>query len=377
MVLGDKDGMKQYGDSSRAYRIWIISTLGFILAAFVLLAAFTIYIDPFFHYHAPQENLAYPLSDSNARYQNDGILRHFTYDGVITGTSMAENFKTSEADQLFDANFIKVPFPGGRYKEVNDNLKQVWASGKDIKYVIRCLDYSMLVEDKDSVFSGTEYPEYLYDNDPLNDVNYLLNKEVLYKAFSVLLHTAAGGKTTDFDEYGNWSSTFSYGAEAILGYKLEERAETARRLTEDERSMILGNIRQNVTDLADKHPETIFYLFFSPYSICYWDLMDNSGDVDWMIDAEQVAIEELLKHSNIRLYSFCDNFDLVCNLDNYKDVAHYGEWVNSWILEWMREDQYLLTEQNYREYIDTIRDFYGSYDYDSLHTVKGEESRAV
>lgn len=25
--------------------------------------------------------------------------------------------------------------------------------------------------------------------------------------------------------------------------------------------MILANIKQNVTDLADEHPETIFYLF--------------------------------------------------------------------------------------------------------------------
>lgn len=370
--------MKQPEGNSRSYRIWIIGTLGFMLAVFVLLAAFTIYIDPFFHYHAPRENLAYPLSDSNARYQNDGIMRHFTYDGVITGTSMSENFKTSEADRIFDASFIKVPFPGGRYKEVNDNLRQAYASGKDLKYVIRCLDRSMLAEDKDSILRNVEYPEYLYDNNPLNDVNYLLNKEILYKTLSVLLHTAAGGKTTDFDEYGNWSSNFSYGAKSVLdSYKLEEKAETTRRLTEDERSMILGNIRQNVTDLADEHPETTFYLFFSPYSICYWDIVNSNGDVDWMIDAEQAAIEELLKHSNIRLYSFCDNFELICNLDNYKDAAHYGEWVNSWILEWMQDDKYLLTEQNYREYLDTIRDFYGSYDYGSLHTVKGEESRAV
>lgn len=141
--------------------------------------------------------------------------------------------------------------------------------------------------------------------------------------------------------------------------------------------MVIGNIRQNVTDLADEHPETTFYLFFPPYSICYWDVLDNNGEVDWRIDAEEAAIEELLKHPNIRLYSFCSNFDLVCNLDNYKDAGHYGEWVNSWMLEWMQDDRYLLTKQNYREYLDTIRDFYGSYDYSSLHTVKGGKKRAV
>ena len=102
------------------------------------------------------------------------------------------------------------------------------------------------------------------------------------------------------------------------------------------------------------------------YSICLWDSKDNAGQIDWYIDAEQIAIGELIKHPNIKLFSFNTNFDLICNLDNYKDIVHYGEWVNSQILEWMQNDEYLLTEHNYKEYIGTIREFYNSYDYGSL-----------
>lgn len=58
-----------------------------------------------FHYHAPLKFLSYPLV--NERYQNNGIVRHFDYDSVITGTSMTENFKTSEAQKLFGSDFIK------------------------------------------------------------------------------------------------------------------------------------------------------------------------------------------------------------------------------------------------------------------------------
>lgn len=137
-------------------------------------------------------------------------------------------------------------------------------------------------------------------------------------------------------------------------------------LSEEEHVMVVENIQQNITDLADDHPETMFYLFFPPYSICYWDALKNNGQVDWRIDAEQAAIEEIVKHPNIKLFSFCNNFELVCNLNNYKDQAHYGEWVNSWILEWMSDDQYLLTEHNYQEYIREIREFYNSYDYSLL-----------
>lgn len=69
---------------------------------------------------------------------------------------------------------------------------------------------------------------------------------------------------------------------------------------------------------------------------------------------------------NIKLYSFSSNFELTCNLDNYRDINHYGGWINSYILECMKNDEYLLTKDNYKEYLEDIRNFYGSYDYSSL-----------
>ena len=109
-------------NEKRAYKIWIIGTMILMIAALSAFAFVTIYIDPLFHYHAPLGNYEYPLH--NERYQNDGITRNFTYDSIITGSSMAQNFMTSEADEIFNANFIRVSFSGGYYKEVNDNLKR-------------------------------------------------------------------------------------------------------------------------------------------------------------------------------------------------------------------------------------------------------------
>ena len=102
-------------ESSKKYKIWIACTLACTLLAMAVPAAAIVYTDPFFHYHAPLGRFAYPIN--NQRYQNDGITRHFSYDSIITGTSMTENFKKSEADEIFGADFIKVPFSGGSYKE--------------------------------------------------------------------------------------------------------------------------------------------------------------------------------------------------------------------------------------------------------------------
>lgn len=75
-------------------------------------------------------------------------------------------------------------------------------------------------------------------------------------------------------------------------------------LTEAECETVKSNIQQNVTSLAQAHPETVFYYFFSPYSIAYWGELLEDGTLNKQIEAEKIAIEEILKCENIKLYSF-------------------------------------------------------------------------
>lgn len=74
------------------------------------------------------------------RYQNDGISRHFTYDAVLTGTSMSENFKVSSFDRLFDVKAVKIPYGGGYYKEVDEAVRRAISYNPRIKMVFRSLD---------------------------------------------------------------------------------------------------------------------------------------------------------------------------------------------------------------------------------------------
>ena len=67
-------------DANKKWGIALLVLTGICLA---VVAAVIGVIDPFFHYHKPLEGLSYPLN--NERYQNDGIVKHFDYDAVITG----------------------------------------------------------------------------------------------------------------------------------------------------------------------------------------------------------------------------------------------------------------------------------------------------
>lgn len=347
--------------------------IGGTLLVLVLLAGMVILVDPDFHYRAPLSKKGYSLDDE--RFQNDGIVRNFDYDAIITGTSVTQNFKTSECDRLFGTKTIKVSYSGGTYKEINDNLKRAFDTGKDIKMVVRSLDYSgsFLIGDKDDMNSQlvnpSLYPEYLYDNNIWNDVNYFLNKSMLISSLVTIKHMAAGTRQISFDSYNNWNGDYSFGRDAVLATfeRGDGQLRKAVQLSESEKQMLLGNLEQNVIDLVSQYPTTEFYLFFPPYSICYWDTARQEGKLEYTLEAERVAIEELLKYDNIHLFSFNDKFDWTCNLDNYKDRVHYGEWINSAILECMSQGKYQLTADNYLDYLQEVEDFYSTYDYEQIY----------
>lgn len=344
---------------------WTIVTLSAFLILLLSMGAATVVIDPYFHYHAPLEQLQYPLN--NERYQNNGIVKNFSYDAIITGTSMTENFKTSEFDVLFGVNSIKVPFSGGSYREINENLECAIQSNPDIKYIVRGLDYDYLLWDKDRQ-KYDSYPAYLYDEVIWNDVYYIFNKEILFNnTFQVISYTRAGHKTTSFDSYANWMSGYIFGKEAV-DKTYSRQMEKADRLdfTIEDQIKLEGNLSQNVTALIEQNPDITFYLFFTPYSIYYWDMLCQAGRLDQQMEAEKRAIEFLLSHRNIKLFSFFDEFDLILDLNNYKDIAHYSEEINSQILRWMRDGDHQLTKDNYEQYCEKTREFYSSFDYDSL-----------
>lgn len=348
-------------------RQWVRGCLLSVCFCLFVLGTATVIIDPFFHYHAPLSGLQYPIN--NEQYQNDGIVRHFSYDAIITGTSMTENFKTSEFDQIFGVRSVKVPYSGERYRVINDNLKRAVKANGDIRIIVRSLDYSMLLRDKDERRSSVAYPDYLYDDCLWNDVSYVFNKEIFFNnTMGVISYTHSGGKTTSFDEYANWTAEHTFGREAVAaGYRRrEQKAEVQAEFTEEDRERLEGNITQNITSLAEAHPEITFYLFFTPYSIYYWDSMNQDGELNRLLEGEKAAIELLLNYDNIHLYSFSDNFPLVCNLDNYMDIAHYSEEINTQILHWMHQGKYRLTRENYEAYCRRMREFYSTYDYEAL-----------
>lgn len=348
--------------------------LEFIVITVVVLTAVGKYVaevDPFFHYHKPDtEKYYYELN--NQRSQNDGVSKWFDYNMLITGTSMTENFKTSEAEEIWEeenARAIKVPYSGATYREINDNLQNALEHNEDLHIIVRGLDMYGFMQEKDAMRDDIgRYPSYLYDDNIWNDVEYLFNRSVIFDRVYPMTRKEETG-ITSFDEYSNSMDGSAFGPETILGAYGEIPGITQREavhLTEAERERLLGNIHQNVTTLAEAYPNVDFYYFITPYSAIFWGECVQSGDIYKQVEAERLAIEEILKYNNIKLYSFNNRTDITTNLNHYKDANHYGEWVSSLMLRWMHDGKYRLTKENYEEYLAKELAFYTSYDYASM-----------
>lgn len=355
-----------------ASKKWSIATLttsaAICLVLLIVLGILTVVIDPFFHYHAPREGLAYPLD--NQRYQNDGIIRHFEYDAIITGTSLADNFMASEFDSLFGVQSIKVTFDGTLFNEIDGYLRRALQLNPDVHLILRSMEGSSLLQDKDAArYDTSTYPTYLYDDNPFNDINYILNKTVLLRGtLSVILNTLAGNSTTTFDEYGNWNDKCVFGKEAVLAdFTRPDRSDRTVVFTAENEQMLRDNLQQNVIALAEENPDVTFYIFFPPYSVLVWDTCAQEGRLSQWIDTYKRATELLLPCENIKLFGFDDQFEITTDLANYMDTTHYGQEINAQMLQWMSAGEHQLTEDNYLDYFKRIEEFYATYDFDSIY----------
>ena len=333
-----------------------------LLFGLIIYAIPTIVVDPYFHYHIPLEGYEYPMD--NQRYQNDGMLKNFEYDALIAGTSMVMAFNTEEFDQLFQTNSVLAYFLGGSYKEINNNISTALEYNSELRVVLRGLDLSLLDRDKDYMkYELSYYPEYLYDKNIFNDIKYVWNKKIFDLSIDILKTRKTDVQHASVEEESDnrWSKE-----NVLNSFTRVPIAEEKVKFTEEDRKRIFDNVSQNVTEIIEKYPDVTFYLFLTPYNICYWDEMYRLGKLDYMLEAEQVAIEEILQYKNIRLFSFADNFELICDLDRYSDQGHYSIDTYSDILRWIKNGEYEITKENYRQHLKLRKQFYEDYDYEVI-----------
>ncbi len=281
-------------DNRRQAKEWVVVFLFATVLLCILIMGMVFLIDPYFHYRKPSRHIYYELKYET--YINNGILRHFDYDTVITGTSMCQNFKPSEVDDLFGTRSVKTCFQAASFAMINYNLTKAFCYNPNIKLVIRGVDYNKIDNEYIDDYSD-EMPTYLYDDNFLNDFEYLLNMETIINMRGTIKATIKNhfrGGMTSFDDYSNWSSNSNYGIDLVREYQKsinDSQVSADTTLSDEDIERIQKNVRDNLVNIAREHPETEFYYFITPYSIFYWDDLNKRGLVERQLETEKIAIE--------------------------------------------------------------------------------------
>lgn len=321
-----------------------------ITAALLLAAAgLVILADPFFHYHEPLGGLKKVLTKKE--YQSIGTLRNFNYDSLIVGSSTAENYNNRWFDEEFQTVSVKAIKSSGTTVWLNYYVREAFRN-RELSHVFYSLDLFALQGDLKEKVPDKSMPLYLYDHNPFTDVNYVLNKDVIFKDIPYM---AAESFLDDYDEGTsyNWAQYKVFGKEAALShYSRPERTEDGA--AEVNRSVIDRNV-DILEQLVREHPETEFFFFYPPYSLLWWDSMERTGQLESSLYAARSSMERLLGYENVRMYYFQNEEDIVLNLDLYMDTIHFSADINHLMVQRAAEDKNRLTVDNYEDELEKMK----------------------
>lgn len=346
------------------FKKWILSTTAFILIMLLLTAAMVIFVDPFFQYHAPLESFPYLVD--NQLSQNPGMAKNLEYDSVILGSSMTVNFNTHWFEELLDLHPVKLNYSSAYPKDQANIMEIIFDSDNQVDTVFLGVDvmtYTGGVEE-------TKYPipEYLYDDNYINDVQYLYNKDVV---LNYILRPLADPDKTDLATvYRSWWTDEYYNIQWVMhNYEPPEAVETVTRPDAYIES-VDKNLQINICPYIEQNPDTTFYIFFPPYSILYWNDVMLENHLEATMAEYQYIAETMLAYDNVRVFFFPNQEWIVTDLNNYADYTHYHEDINRYMTECFADGTCeVRSEEEMKGALRKMRAVIEGFDFEELFSV--------
>lgn len=340
-------------------RTFFLASLAVILVCFGALIALLSMEDPFFVLGGIEEGET-ALFD-NQRYEMPGLIRHQDYSAVVMGTSLVANYRASWFTEGLGKETLKITFPDGWISEFDTALNLAFRTHPDLSTVLFCLDPNILIRSDSE--RTVELPGYLYNLNPLDDLEYLLNADTYVLVLDAML--ARRSERVTLDEAYIWDGKYKFSwTSALEGYPRPERV--SEPLPAD---AYLEAARANldiVCSWIEEHPDTLFKIWFPPYSILYWDKAQREGTTEAILTALEYASDRLTSHENVNLYSFLNDQWTVTNLEQYTDHIHCSSEVTKQTAQCIINGDWRVWHGICKAHVDSLRQFVNSYDYDRL-----------
>ena len=295
----------------------------------------------------------------NERYEMAGLIRYQDYEDIVMGTSLVANYRASWFTERTGRETLKVTFPDGRLSEFGIALDLAYRTHGALNTVYFCLDPNVLIREDQSV----ELPEYLYNDNPADDLQFYFNGESLALAVKSML--LGDGAKAPLDEAFIWDEKHEFSWSSALGaYVRPEQA--AGPLPAD---AYLAAARANMDTICswvEGHPDTQFRIWFPPYSILYWDKAQREGTTEAILTALEYAWGRLVFYENVSVHSFLNDRWTITDLEEYTDHIHCSSQVTMKMAREMIDGSWRIRPDIYVGQIDELRQYVTGYDYDAI-----------
>lgn len=344
---------------------WFISIVSITMVFIVIFGALQFYLDPLLQYGGERGPLTYRTYTEI--YCNPGIAKNYDYNAVLLGSSMVENTDINELNEAFGCKTIKVTYAGGSSYNHKKILDVCYDSGHKIDKVFWALDEYALTTDVNT--PRWPLPEYLYDENQLNDVSYLLNLDIFYyysliDLVATIKHQNKKMMSEGVMVGGDESLFGKEKALSTITYPMEQKDNKGKTYNVDKYT---ENLNKNILPFIEKHPETEFHFFMVPYSIFYWYQQKREGLLESVFYNLSNVMAELLSYDNVNIHFFQDEKNIITNLDLYKDYTHYKPEVISWMVGEMKKDSHLLSKETYNQTLNNFFALLNAFDYDKYY----------
>ncbi|QKF78376.1 hypothetical protein [Arcobacter defluvii] len=321
---------------------WLKYLILNIIVFFSLIVFFNYIIDPFQHYRKAS---IYTFDYSgNQKYLNPGLAKNYEYNSIIIGTSMTENFSLEKTKYILN-NPIKLSIAGGKAFEFKELLDISFNTHK-IETVLFGLDIYSFLNDRQS----NKLPYYLYDNNIFNDYKYLLSLDTLKRSFYVLF-SKNNDKSKVEDNYNHmfeWQNKYqkNFRLENVINNWNERDIKFNHAQSFWNLIQLRNNFDLNLYKLILENKNIKFIIFFPPYSILTYKDWEEKESLNTILKFKEYIYDKFLPLSNVELFDFQITKEITHNLNNYKDITHYSQDINYWILEQINKNNFLLNTQN-------------------------------
>lgn len=294
----------------------------FILIILAGIAIFIYYVDPSQLYHKHETYLG------DQRYEIAGVAKNHNYDAAIIGTSMLMNHYPEQIDSLFGWKTKNMTLMGATHDEYDVLLPYLVKTGK-AKNIILGLDLFSFTSELGAI------PKELYDDNPFNDINYLLSYQGLKHSINYL----KGGlpeKNLYHFESPNGKEHLAKSVKGVL--KGAPKIYNFNKNQKDFDNHLLKHIKNAPKDIH-------WYVYLPPVSIGEFSIMYSQDQLDKALMLRKHILLSLDSLPNVTLFDF-QMEPWITNLDEYMDNHHHSHKYNRDIIESIYRNEFVFNKDS-------------------------------